>query len=293
MDGGAVWHYRAPAPALCSVIDGYVGYRIVGGPPALHRGLPSRHMTFIVSIGPPIDVVRQTDPANAPGRYRAVLSGLQAQSALIAHGGTQEGVAISLSPLGSAALFGLPAAELWDLSVELATVVGRPGDELWERLQVTRSWGARFDACDQVLSRWLREDRTADAVAGAWRAIVAAGGRLTVDELAWRAGYSRQHLTRLFRRELGVGPKVASRVVRFDRAAQLLRRTAPPPPLADVAEVCGYVDQAHLCREVAELAGCTPAELRAGDVPIVQDPVRPPVPGSRTWSPPTPPYGRS
>lgn len=90
-----------------------------------------------------------------------------------------------------------------------------------------------------------------------------------MDELARRAGYSRQHFTRLFRRELGLGPKVAGRVVRFDRAVSLLRHTASDVSLSDVAQRCGFVDQAHLCRDVADLAGCSPRELITGAVPVV------------------------
>lgn len=45
-----------PAPQLWAFIDRYVGYRLSGFPPGVHRGLPSRHMTFIVSVGPTIDV---------------------------------------------------------------------------------------------------------------------------------------------------------------------------------------------------------------------------------------------
>ena len=124
-----------PAPGLAPFVEQYVGYRVQGTPSGLHRGLPSRHMTFIVSIGPTIDVVRQTDPAQHPARYRAVLSGLQASPALIEQHGDEEGVAIELTPLGSRALFGMPTAAVWNTTLELAEVAGPAGDALWERLQ--------------------------------------------------------------------------------------------------------------------------------------------------------------
>ena len=136
------WFERRPAPGLRSVIDRYVGYRMTGLPAGIHRGVPSRYMTLIVSIGNSIDVIGQTDPTQEPRSYRCVVSGLQDSSALIAHDGNQEGVAIELTPLGSRMLLAMPAREIWDLSLELSEVVGAAGDELWERLQLDADAGA-------------------------------------------------------------------------------------------------------------------------------------------------------
>src|SRR5919106_1900032 len=170
------WVTRAPVGRLRPFVDRYLGYRLVGFPAGLHRGVPSRHMTFIVSIGADIDVVTQTNPAQEPGRYGCVLGGLQDSSALIAHDGNQEGVALELTPLGSRALFGMPARELWDISLELADVVGPTGRELWERLQGRDTWANRFAACDDVLARGAGVDATAPELRFSWQALVASGG---------------------------------------------------------------------------------------------------------------------
>jgi AraC-like DNA-binding protein len=272
----APWCSRPPAPPLAPFIGQYHGYRLLGGRPGTHRGLPSRHLTFIVSIGPAIDVVEQCDPHQSPQAYRCVLGGLQSSPAFIAHDGNQEGVAIELTPLGARSLFALPARALWRTSVELDELAGSVGTELWERLQVAPTWRERFAACDEVLGRLVSPGVAVDAeLRRSWGMLVASGGTVAVSELAEETGWSRQHLARRFRDEFGLSPKLAGRVVRFDRARRLFE-SAAAPPLATVAAECGYFDQAHLTRDFVDLAGCPPTQLRVGEelpqqVPSVQD----------------------
>lgn len=65
--------------------------------------------------------------------------------------------------------------------------------------------------------------------------------------------------------ELGLSPKTAIRVVRFEHACTLLLGD-PRPSLAAVAARTGFYDQAHLNREWADLAGCTPTEWLAEEL---------------------------
>ncbi|MET9020012.1 VOC family protein [Actinopolymorpha sp. NPDC004070] len=174
-----------PHLSLTPYVERYSGYRYLGFAPGIHRGLPSGSLTFIVSVGPAIDVAVHTDPTRAPRSYRAVLSGLQATSALISHSGDQEGVAIHLTADGCRALFGLPAGGLWDTSLELNEVVGRTGDELWERMQYAATWDERFAACDAVLRRLVIDNPLSAELRRAWRLIVASGG--TWPWPTWRA----------------------------------------------------------------------------------------------------------
>lgn len=263
---------RRPAPPLRAFIDSYIGYRQVGMAPAVHRGLPSRHLTFIVSIGRPIDVVAQPDPHQAPASYEFVVGGLQASSALIAHDGNQEGVAIELTPLGCRGLLGMPAQALWNTSLEAGDLLGRLAAELRERLHETAGWDARFAMCDEVLGRLVGTGQPSNpALQAAWRLVVASGGTLPVADLAAEVGWSRRQLGRRFSDELGLSPKLAARIVRFERARRMLQLPSRQP-LSAVAGACGYYDQSHLNRDFVELAGCPPAEWLAAEVPSVQDP---------------------
>jgi AraC-like DNA-binding protein len=260
-----------PAPPLSNLIERYLGYRIVGYPPGVHRGLPSRHMTLIVSIGDPIDVVAQTDPHQAPDRYRVVVGGLQASPALIAHDGNQEGVESELTPVGCRTLLGLPARELWNLSIELDDVIGGVGRELWERLQGVVGWEARFAVCDEVLGRLVTQQAVAPELRRSWEALVATGGTVTIADLARDIGWSRQHLARRFGDEFGLGPRLAGRVMRFERARRMLTSTPSFVSIAQVAAACGYYDQAHLTHDFVDLAGCPPTMLLAEELPTFQD----------------------
>jgi AraC-like DNA-binding protein len=272
MGSHADWVTAAPSPPLRPFIDRYVGYRLTGFPAGVHRGLPSRHMTFIVSIGPTIDVVAQTDARQAPATYRCVVSGLQASSAQIVHRGHQEGIAIELTPLGCRAVFGMPSRILWNTSLECADVAGGAGDELWERIQGSTGWTERFAVCDEVLGRMADPDVLATReLEHAWHTIVDSGGTVGITAVAADVGWTRQHLARRFGDEFGLTPKLAARVVRFERASRMLKSTPSFVSIAQVAAVCGYYDQAHLSRDFAELAGCTPTAWLAEDLPSVQD----------------------
>jgi len=260
-----------PVPPLRPFVDRYLGYRQEGFDPGVHRGLPSRHLTFIVSLGDRIDIAGMPDAAQRPGRFQAFVGGLHAAPATIRHDGTQVGVSIDLTPLGARALLGMPAGELAWSVVDLEDVLGHPGRELVERLASAPSWEARFAVLDAVLARRLHEPTGPPPEAvRAWDRLVASGGTVDVRSLAREVGWSRRHLSERLRVEVGLPPKVLARVLRFERARRLLQRPSHPG-LADVAAVCGFYDQAHLNREWRELAGCSPTTWLAEELPSVQD----------------------
>jgi AraC-like DNA-binding protein len=254
--------YEPPA-VLRPFLASYIGYRQAGGPPSLHRGLPSPYLTLIITLDDPMRMAVHTDRRTPPADYVTLLGGLHTVPAIISHDGRQSGIQLAIKPLGARALLGLPAGELTGMDADASAVLGPVATEMHERVRAAPTWAQRFAALDELLLRQLRIGAGASPeVTQAWRALLASGGTAAVPELAREAGWSARRLHTRFRCEVGLAPKEAARVVRFDRARRLLQRrvqAAGKPELAALAAVCGYYDQAHLAREFRALAGCAPS----------------------------------
>ncbi|MFB7618650.1 helix-turn-helix domain-containing protein [Kitasatospora sp. NPDC056181] len=257
-----------PATALRPYVAWYSGYRQRGIAPAVHRGLPSPYLTFILTLDEPLTVAGHPDPAQPADSYATLLGGLHTSPALITHDGRQSGIQIAVHPLAARALFGLPAGELAGVDVPAEAVLGRASARLQEALQLARGWPERFAVLDGALLRAARPSgRVPPEVVRAWQALRRSGGALPVSALAADTGWSSRHLQDRFRHETGLTPKAAARVIRFDRARRLLCAPGPPPRLAELATHCGYFDQAHLAREFRTLAGCAPSVWLAEEGP--------------------------
>ena len=257
-----------PSAGMRPYVALYSGYRQRGQPPGIHPGLPSPYLTLILTLDEPLVVAAHPDRSQTPGRYDALIGGLHLNPALIEMPGAQSGVQVSLNPLGCRALFGLPAAELLHVDVELDALLPLPViDRLRERLLSLRTWPERFVAVDRALASLIGETAVHPDVAYAFDRVVDTGGRVPIAELAAEIGWSDRHLTNRFRAELGLRPKEAARVARFDH----VRRTLTPGArLGDVAARAGYFDQAHLTREFHALAGVSPTRWIADEFGFLQ-----------------------
>ncbi|WP_228688160.1 helix-turn-helix domain-containing protein [Amycolatopsis keratiniphila] len=181
--------------------------------------------------------------------------------------GRERGIIVELTPLGARALFGLPLREISNASVGIDDLLGGRARLLREELQEAQESHQRF----RILDRWLASvlldgPELPEPVDRSWRHLTMSGGAVKVDDLARRAGLSRQHLSTRFHREVGLPPKAVGRIARCHHAIRLLTGTNPPP-LPRLAASCGYTDQAHLNRDFRLLIGRTPtALLRPGSV---------------------------
>jgi AraC-like DNA-binding protein len=227
--------------------------------PVVRREVPGGRIVLVISFGPPLEVDGSS--------YGSFVAGLHETAAITEHAGVSHGVQAYLTPLGAERLFRMPMGELANGGADLADLLD-DADELAERLYETQGWTARLALLEAYIDR-----RAADAppppreIEWSWQRLLGSDGAVPVASLAEEVGWSRRHLAARFREHVGLPPKALARILRFERAAERLRRGAD---LADAALDSGYYDQAHFNRDFKAFAGVTPTQYRVTSVQDIQ-----------------------
>lgn len=268
-----------------------------------HLGMPAPRLTLILGFAEPIglrtgppDAAPDAALDRAPDRALDGASGStrEAERLMVScvaglHSGAvrltmprhQDGLQLSLDPLRVRTLLGMPAAALPLHGEEPETVLGPALRELLERLGETVDLPGpqRSARRAEILRRWTlgraRSGAPADArsgadaeirpeVARAWRVITARRGDCRVGELARHVLLSERQLRTLMRAELGISPKTACRLARFDHALERLVE-GTDASLADTAAACGYADHAHLDADFRAATGLAPTAWLAAE----------------------------
>jgi AraC-like DNA-binding protein len=170
---------------------------------------------------------------------------------------------VKFRPGGAYPFLGESPGRLQNQHVALKDLWGRPAIELQARLMEAATPDARFRCLEQaLLDRLPGMHRPHPAVASAVSTFVAQEGVSSVTAVARASGFSARGFIELFRREVGLPPKVFCRLLRFQRVLRLAN-SGSFPGFAELALDCGYYDQAHLIRDFKDFTGLTPGAYLA------------------------------
>jgi AraC-like DNA-binding protein len=118
-----------------------------------------------------------------------------------------------------------------------------------------------------LLGRLADGPRPSPEVGWAWARLVATGGAVPIGRLAGEVGWSHKQLIARFRQQIGLRPKTAARLVRFDGVWRRLDGERGRLDWVDLAREVGNADQAHLVREFHQFTGTTPTAFAARTLP--------------------------
>jgi AraC-like DNA-binding protein len=255
-DDTVLWDIACPTQPIRVPGVSMAGFRDRGITPPDIRLIPHPAVTVILVFGGTLAL------EDATGRLRqgSFVAGLGFGDALRAlRADAFECLQVRLSPEVAHVVLGAAVADMDGAVVTLDDLWGREAARLSERLGELSSWADRFAWTDAWLARrCAAASRVEPEVTWAWRQIVAGRGMVRIEHLAAELGWSRKRLWSRFQSQIGLPPKRAAKLVRFDHAVHGL---VAGQGAAAVAADGGYTDQSHLHRDVVEFTGLTPATV--------------------------------
>jgi AraC-like DNA-binding protein len=163
-------------------------------------------------------------------------------------GGTGGWAGVRFRPGTAPALLGVPAHELRDRRVSLSDL--RPASEVRHLTARVNAAADPASGLEEVALRWASAAEPPDPLLR--RLVTALDEGRPVAAIADELGLGARQLHRRALAAFGYGPKTLARVLRLQRALCLARSGVP---FAQTAARTGFADQAHLARDVRELAG--------------------------------------
>jgi AraC-like DNA-binding protein len=233
------------------------------------RILPDGCVELILNFG--AQFREQKEDGHQERQPMYFLVGQMTRPMLISPEGRVELVGVRFHPGGTLPFFRVDMQDLTNRVVELAALSRAREKGFVARLDEALSLPSltlKIGMLEKLLTSQLSDAKHDSRLIRLAAGIVARGGQVTVDELARDAGVSGRQLERRFLSQVGIGPKLLARILRFQQVFRAVERD--DSGWAAVAADCGYYDQAHLIRDFQQFARQTPAALFAQPTGLTQ-----------------------
>jgi AraC-like DNA-binding protein len=261
----ATFYTYTPRPPLSAYVDYFWLAENSAQPHERERALPTGMPALWIDLGGDgLRVAAQQHASQMKTFCAAVVVGAYSQWHIVEAGRHVSRMGVKFKPGGAGAFFAPPAWELHDQHVPLNAMWGdAAADELHQRLLAETTPQARFHQLERALLACRLQTTTQHpAVMYALTAFHAAPQARMITQAVNQSGLSHRRFIEVFRRDVGMTPKL---FCRLRRLVAVVYQTTETNQVnwAEMALVCGYSDQSHLTREFHEFAGvCPTAYLR-------------------------------
>ena len=220
------------------------------------RILPDGCVELILNFASPFTQHNNNSQTLQPRNF---VVGQMTRPILISPTGVVQLMGIRFQPGGTAPFFRLPMHELLNQVVELGSFARSLELKLSEATDDVPELADKVLALEALLTTLLHKSKSDSRLLRIASKIVDSGGLIAIDDLSYESGLSSRQLERRFLKDVGLSPKLLSRVLRFQQVFRAVEANHSSWPM--VAVDCGYYDQAHLIRDFRQFAQQTPSVL--------------------------------
>ena len=255
--------YLSPAPGLHPYVRFYAQREVsLPNHAVVMHPVPARAAPMLEFEFGDRPRIHWCDGGHVTTALRSVVIGLQTYRRVrIEMSGSHEAFSLVFQPSGLHGLFRVPMAELTNGHFDARAVLGASISQLEQQLGDCRSFDERARVTDEYLLRQSLGGEVLDGVSAAANVTLLRAGQIPMAQLSHSTGLSTRQFERRFRRQVGMRPKLYSRIARFEAALDNKLRS-PGKSWLRVAHEFGYHDQMHLIHDFHELSGEAPGGMQ-------------------------------
>ena len=214
---------------------------------SLERILPTATVELVIDLG-------------SARTSKSVISGPRSKSSIIQRTAQDELLGIHFKPGGAFPFLRPPLGELHNIHIGI--------DDLWGEEQASQllyllHQAGRTESRFQILEDWMMKaiSHPLNHHTAVTFAIPELKRNLnpSMSQVAANVNLSQRRFIQVFSNEVGLTPKLFSRIQRFNRVLRSAAFSGDVDWL-DIAMSFGYFDQAHLIHDFREFSGLTPTE---------------------------------
>lgn len=221
--------------------------------------LPDGSVQIIINLGPAQYLV---DEKSKQAFQEGWITGQRTRPIEVEVTSSYKAVGIRFNSTGIFSFLGFPAAELTDKVVELNDIWNNEFSFLRDRLLDTTNTREKFLIIENFLIYKLQnKEQPHAAVAYLTELLQQSRSELSIREAIKKINISHKHLIRLFKKHVGISPKLYQRIFRFQYALEAINKSD-----VEFSEILGksdYFDQPHFNHEFKQFSGFTPREYLA------------------------------
>ena len=253
-----IYRVHTPAQPLSQFIDFFFYYEGFHAKHAMEKFLPDGSIDLLIDLSETPKKLFADEEGSAYTTFKkSWISGMKTDYILI-DASVSNMIGAHFKPGGCYPFVDFPMAELNNMTVELDTVWGNEIHSIREAILHEPVIEKRFAILeDFFLAKGKNKMEGHVLIRYSVNQLMQSPQVWTIKNLSDKTGITQKHLIHLFKKYVGLSPKMFSRINKFQKVIQLVDRQQKVD-WSLLSFECGYYDQAHFIKEFQAFSGVNP-----------------------------------
>ena len=253
-----IYRIYKPSLPLSQFIDYFFYYDAVHANHSMEKLLPDGSIDLLIDLTETPKKLYHNEEATSYTTFKkSWISGMKTNYILI-DASVSNMIGVHFKPGGCYPFVDFPMLELNDLTIDLDSVWGAEANSIREAILHEPDIDKRFSILERYfLQKGKNRMENHALVHYSVGQLVQSPQMWSIKNLSDKTGVTQKHLITLFRKYVGLSPKMFSRINKFQKVIQLIEQQKKID-WSMLAYECGYFDQAHFIKEFQAFSGVNP-----------------------------------